>query len=149
MERYQSGTTKKIHYSIALNDTKTIYADLHYMSEAFGNLIDNAIKYAKANEDVEILITCVCKDKFTQIIFKDNGIGISEKDRKKIFQKFERASSVRKNLPKTSGFGLGLYFVFQVIKSHGGKIELNSRLGLYSEFIINLPYNENDKTVID
>ena len=149
MERYQSGTTKKIHYSIALNDTQTIYADLYYMSEAFGNLIDNAIKYAKANKDVEIWITCVRKDKFTQIIFKDKGIGISEKDQKEIFQKFGRASSVRKNLPGISGFGLGLYFVFQVIKAHDGTIELNSRLGSYSEFTIKLPYNENDKTVID
>ena len=149
MARYQSGTSKKIHYAAALNDTETIYADLHYMGEAFGNLIDNAIKYAKANEDVEISITGIRIDKYTQIIFKDNGIGISEKDQKKIFQKFERASSVMKNQPEISGFGLGLYFVFQVIKAHDGTMELSSRPGSYSEFIINLPYNENHQTIID
>jgi len=44
---------------------------------------------------------------------------------------------------------LGLNFVYQVIKAHGGTIKVNSRLGSYSEFIINIPYYESDKIVTD
>jgi len=51
---------------------------------------------------------------------------------------------------KISGFGLGLNFVYQVIKAHSGTIKVNSLLGSYSEFIINLPdKDENNKTVVD
>ena len=149
-EKCMLNTAKKVHFHIELNGVKDIYADLHYISETFSNLIDNAIKYSKENEDVEIDITCFHHGNNTQIIFKDKGIGIAIKDQKLIFQKFERAMSVIKSKNKISGFGLGLNFVYQVIKSHGGTIGVNSRSGSYSEFIINLPYNnENDKTIIN
>jgi len=148
-EKYQLNNAKKIFFHIELNNVVNIYADLHYIYEAFGNIIDNAIKYSKENEDVEICITCFYKDNHTQIIFKDTGIGISVKDQRKIFQKFERALSVIKSHRKVSGFGLGLNYVYQVIKAHGGTIKVTSRLGSYSEFIINLPCDENDKTIAD
>ena len=149
-EKYLLNTTKGIHFHIELNGVGHIYADLHYIYEAFDNMIDNAIKYSKKNEDVEIYITSFYRDNSTQIVFKDTGIGISAKDQKKIFQKFERTLSIIKNQNKISGFGLGLNFVYQAINAHGGTIKVNSRLGVYSEFIINLPYNnEDNKTVIN
>ena len=148
-EKYQLNLTKKIHFHFDLDSVEAIYADLHYMNEAFDNIIDNAVKYSKENEDAEIQITSRYKDHDIQIIFKDNGIGISEKDQKKIFRKFERVLSGTKSQNKISGFGLGLNYVYQVIQAHGGTIKVNSRLGSYSEFIINLPYNENNKTVTD
>ena len=130
---------KKVHFYRTLNEVETIYADQDSIYEAFDNLIDNAIKYSKETQDVEIYITSLHSGNNTRIIFKDMGIGISGKDQKVIFRKFARASSVIKNVNKTNGFGLGLHFVFQVIKAHGGTIKVNSRLGSYSEFIINLP----------
>ncbi|MCL1937239.1 MAG: HAMP domain-containing histidine kinase [Candidatus Azobacteroides sp.] len=148
-EKYTLNATKKIYFHIELSKVEYIFADLHYIQEAFSNLIDNAIKYSKEDEDAEIYITGFLKDHQTQIIFKDNGIGISAKDQKIIFQKFERALSVIKSHNKISGFGLGLNFVFQVVKAHGGTIAVNSRLGSGSEFIINLPYNENNQIVTD
>lgn len=149
IERYTSCTTKTVRHSIELNNIETIYADLHYIKETFGNLIDNAIKYSKVNEDVEISITCLHKGNYAQMIFRDNGIGISEKDQKRIFKKYERGSSVTKYHRETIGFGLGLHFVSQIMKAHDGTIEVKSSLGSYSEFIIKLPYNENNKSVID
>ena len=148
-EKYSSSTSKKVFFHFDLNGVETVYADRHYIYEVFDNLIDNAIKYSKENEDVNITITGFHQGGDIQLIVKDMGIGISEKDQKKIFQKFERSIAVTKNQHEISGFGLGLNFVYQVIQAHDGMIKVNSRLGSYSEFIINLSYNGNDKTVID
>ena len=139
MDGYTSNSAKKVNFKIELNGVENIYADIHYIHEAFNNLIDNAIKYSKENEDAEISITSHYKDNHTQIVFRDNGIGISVEDQKKIFQKFERAMAVIKSQYRKSGFGLGLNFVYQVIKAHDGTIEVNSRLNEYSEFVISLP----------
>jgi len=138
-EEYITTTTKKIHYHLELNGVESIYADRHYIREVFGNLIDNAIKYSKESEDTQITIISFQKENYIHLIFKDNGIGIAEKDQKKIFQKFERSQAVINSRNKISGFGLGLNFVYQVIQAHGGTIKVNSRLGSYSEFIITLP----------
>ena len=143
-EEHILNPNKKVHINIELNGVENIYADLHYIRESFDNLIDNAIKYSKENEDAEIYITVFAKNNTTQIVFKDNGIGIAAKDQKKIFQKFERAKSVIKSKNKISGFGLGLNFVYQIVKAHGGTIKVNSSLGSYSEFIINLPNSKNN-----
>jgi len=143
-DKYQTNTVQPVHFHIELNGVETIYADRHYIYEAFDNLIENAIKYSKENEDAYITITGIQNGNETLLSFKDLGIGISEKDQKKIFQKFERSMAVISSKNKISGFGLGLNFVYQVIKAHGGTIKVNSQLGSYSEFIINLPNNEND-----
>ena len=148
-EKQSAKASKKVHFHFDLNGVETVYGDPHYIYEAFDNLIDNAIKYSKENEDADITVICLQKENTTQLTFKDKGIGISEKDQKKIFEKFERATAVINSRKKISGFGLGLNFVFQVIQAHVGTIKVNSRLGSYSEFIINLPTNENDKTAID
>ena len=139
IDKYQTNASKPVHFHIELNSVETIDADRHYIYEAFDNLIENAVKYSKENEDADITITCTQKKNETQLSFKDLGIGIQEKDRKRIFQKFERSMAVINSKKKISGFGLGLNFVYQVIKAHGGTIKVNSRSGSYSEFIINLP----------
>ncbi|GHT10909.1 sensor histidine kinase [Bacteroidia bacterium] len=143
-QKYQLNTAKDIQFQIALNGIETIYGDYEYIYESFNNIIDNAVKYSK--EKANISITGFIKGNYTQIKFKDDGIGISAKDKKIIFEKFERASAVQKE-QKISGFGLGLNYVYQVIRAHGGKIELDSVLGAYSEFTINLP--NNDKATTD
>jgi two-component system phosphate regulon sensor histidine kinase PhoR len=148
-DKYIEITTKPVRFNINTQEADTIYADLHYISEAINNIIDNAIKYSKENQDAEINVSSSLKGNYIQIVFRDNGIGISEKDQQRIFDKFERSMSVIENKNKVSGFGLGLNFVYQVIKAHKGTIRANSKLGSFSEFIINLPNkDENDKTVI-
>jgi two-component system phosphate regulon sensor histidine kinase PhoR len=144
IEKYSLNTSKEIQFQINLNDVENIYGDYEYMYESFGNIIENAVKYSNAK--VTISITGFNKENYTQIKFKDDGIGISQKDQNIIFGKFERAAVVQKER-KTSGFGLGLNYVYQVITAHDGTIELDSVLGSYSEFTINLP--NNDKVTID
>lgn len=96
------------------------------------NLLTNAIKYGN-NKD--ILLEVSKDERFAQLSVKDYGIGIARNDQFRIFQRFERAVSVL----NIGGFGLGLYITRQIIEAHGGRISIESELGLGSEFIVNLP----------
>ncbi len=110
--------------------------DRYWLRIVFANLFDNAIKYSK--EPVEIKITLRCRQKYFFMEISDQGIGISPKDQKKIFNKFERIYSP--DIPNVKGTGLGLYWVKEIIKYHGGKISVNSQgSGFGSTFRIELP----------
>ena len=71
----------------------------------------------------------------TRLWVTDHGIGIAPKDQKKIFERFERAT----NASESSGLGLGLFIVNQIVKAHGGQISLESELGHGSTFTIEFP----------
>ncbi|MEG1161802.1 sensor histidine kinase [Bacteroides sp.] len=130
--------TKPIRFNTQL-EAETAYADEEYLREAVSNLIDNAIKYS--NESVQIDIFSKENEKDETVIgVRDNGLGISMKDRKSIFEKFERAAATeRSGKGGATGFGLGLNYVQRVVEAHEGTIELNSIEGEYSEFTIHLP----------
>lgn len=89
---------------------------------AFDNLLNNAIKYS--NGDLVITISLSFTDKSVIIKFSDNGIGISRLNQKKIFKKFFRIYSP--DSPSVKGTGLGLYWVKEIVKYHGGKIDVQS-----------------------
>lgn len=88
----------------------------------FNNLIDNAIKYSK--QSVKIDIHSYSTIKKLIIEFQDNGIGMSKKAQKKAFKKFQRM--YQKDIPSVKGTGLGLYWVKEIIKYHGGKVSVQS-----------------------
>ncbi len=92
--------------------------DQNALKIVFSNLIDNAKKYSVG--PVELLIKLYCDNKKAVIEFSDNGIGIPANERKKIFNKFYRIYS--NNIPNVKGSGIGLYWVKEIIKDHGGKI---------------------------
>lgn len=140
INKYQLTAIKKVKFITELNDLPTIYADPEYINEVFDNLIDNAIKYSK--ESVTIRITSQKENNNTLISVEDNGIGISANDQKRIFKKFERILS--KNNEKTSGFGLGLNYVYQIVKAHGGDIKIESTPDQYSKFTIIIPNKKDD-----
>ena len=139
-EKFKLKSDKPVSFEFDLQESE-IYADAEYMEEVFGNLIDNSIKYSK--ESVDIRISSSSNDHYSIIKVYDNGLGIPEKDRRAIFNKYERASAGKRNgKKKTSGFGLGLNFVQQVIEAHKGKIFVNSIEGEFTEFIIYLPLTD-------
>ncbi|MEA4839920.1 MAG: HAMP domain-containing sensor histidine kinase [Bacteroidales bacterium] len=111
------------------------YFDADLMENVIFNLIENAIKYSK--DVLLITLSCSIENKHIFIKIKDNGIGISEKDIKHVFQIFERGKKVPSNQIK--GFGIGLYYVYKVVKAHKGKVTINSTEGVGSEFIIDIP----------
>ena len=112
--------------------------DEEFFKELMSNLIDNAIKYSK--KSIEIKISSHYDDKYTIIKIYDNGMGISEKDQRTIFDKFERASATKPTkFGGATGFGLGLNYVYQVIEAHEGKIYVNSIEGDFTEFTLFIP----------
>lgn len=136
MERYSFSTRKEVVFetSYTLHSTP-IYADQALLENAIGNLIDNAIKYS--GESVTIRIRCDVSDKKLYLRVEDNGLGISEDDQKKIFEKFERGAAVYRKGAK--GFGLGLNYVRQVAIAHRGTVALSSAKGHGSEFVLVIP----------
>ena len=135
-QMFTAKTDKRVTFELNI-EKENIFADEEYLKEAVSNLIDNAIKYSK--ETVDIQITSCMYNKFIQIKVKDNGIGISLSAQNHIFDKFERASASRNAVNGVTGFGLGLNYVMNVTRSHGGYVSVESQEGKYSEFTISLP----------
>jgi len=135
IDKFTVKIDKNIVFQTFFDLKENVYADSFYLENAISNLIDNAIKYS--GDPVKIEIKCITGKKQTNISVKDNGFGISLKDREKIFKRFERGAEIKRN--HISGFGIGLNYVQQVIEAHGGTIELLSREGEGSEFVIILP----------
>lgn len=136
-EKFIAKSAKPIHFTTDLK-AKEVYTDEEFFKELMSNLIDNAIKYSK--ESIEIKISSHCDDKYTIIKIYDNGIGISEKDQRTIFDKFERASATKRiKSGGAAGFGLGLNYVYQIIEAHEGKVYVNSIEGDFTEFTLFMP----------
>lgn len=112
-----------------------IEADRHHMTNVIYNLLDNAIKYCRTQPQIKFQ-TQSSRNGLVLIV-SDNGIGISDENKKHIFQKFYRVPTG--NVHDVKGFGLGLHYVNQIIKAHRGKIAVNSELGKGCTFTILLP----------
>lgn len=97
------------------------------------NLISNAIKFSPSGSF--IYVTLMIDDEYIKISIMDNGIGISEEDQKRIFNRFDQGNA--KNEHKGSGIGLDL--VKSLVELHNGKVILKSKLGKGSTFIVVLP----------
>lgn len=142
-EKFKAKSQKTVNFITDIK-AETAYADAEYLEEVLSNLIDNSIKYS--DESVEIKISTAQDDRYTMLKIRDNGFGISEKDIHLIFQKFERASAIKRSRKNgASGFGLGLNFVDQVVKAHHGKIFVTSIEGEFTEFIIYLPLTDSEE----
>jgi len=113
-----------------------IKADKLHMTNVFYNLIDNAIKYCKSIPQIDI-VTRNFKAGI-EIVLKDNGMGINDQERKKIFNRFYRVSTG--NLHDVKGFGLGLNYVKTIILAHHGQVSVESQPGKGSSFKVFLPF---------
>ncbi|UFH56583.1 cell wall metabolism sensor histidine kinase WalK [Spirosoma sp. KNUC1025] len=109
-----------------------IRADRYHLETALNNLIDNGMKYCHQSPDI-VLRT---RTENNQLIWSvsDNGIGIAPEHQQAVFHQFFRVASGHTHTIK--GFGLGLYYVRQVINAHGWRLTLISQLGQGSTFQI-------------
>jgi signal transduction histidine kinase len=105
------------------------------MSSAFYNIIENAIKYAKANPTI-VNISLKKVQKKILVTIADNGVGIPVEYQAKIFERFYRIDKSRSK--KNSGYGLGLAIAKKTVENHKGNLTLSSQPG-DTRFIINLP----------
>ena len=125
---------KGVSLNVALDDRlPTLDVDKSLFGMAVLNLLSNATKYT--NEGGEIVITTASDDESFRIAVKDTGVGISEEDMPKVFEKFFRADSAE----EVHGSGVGLSTALEIVRLHGGEIAVESELGQGSTFSIVLP----------
>ena len=114
-----------------------IFVDEMHLTNVIFNLMDNALKYKKRDEPLNLYVHTKNTNGHFVMSLRDNGIGIAKEDLKKIFDKFYRVHTG--NVHNVKGFGLGLAYVKQIIQAHGGTIRAESELGTGTTFIIVLP----------
>ncbi len=125
---------KDIRVIIDIKPGLKMQGDEIMIGQIIQNLTANAAKYN--NPGGEIRIKAYPEGEKVIITFSDSGIGIDKKDIKKIFKKFTRLVSKDKN--KQIGYGLGLTYAQKCAKAHGGKITVESKLGVGSTFKVEL-----------
>ena len=134
MEKQAKAKSIDIKVALPANLPK-ILADETGFSQVVINLLDNAIKYTEKSG--VITISARVADKSLQIEIADTGIGISEKDLPRIFERFYRADKGRSR--ELGGTGLGLSIVKHIVQAHGGQVWVTSVLGQGSIFNFTIP----------
>ena len=113
----------------------TIEGDVFLLQMAFNNLIENALKYS--SKDSSIYVMLVKKENHCQIAITDEGNGIPDEDKLKIFEKFYRIGSDATQ--KSKGTGLGLFLVKRIVDAHKGMVYVKDNHPKGSIFTIQLP----------
>lgn len=112
-----------------------IFGDRAALKQALRIFIDNAIKYTP--ESGSVCLSCRKEDNFCRITVADTGMGVSEDDMSRIFERFYRADQARS--VRADGHGLGLSIARIIVRAHGGHIEVQSKKDVGSRFHILLP----------
>jgi len=112
-----------------------VRGDRSQLVSVFSNLVDNAIKYSEIGGIVNVSSTI--KGEEIMVSVTDHGIGIAERDQKRIFERFYRVDKARSRA--TGGTGLGLSIVRHIVLEHGGAIDIKSEEGVGSTFTVRLP----------
>jgi PAS domain S-box-containing protein len=111
-----------------------VLADRDKINQVLTNLIDNAIKYSRSGTIINI--SCIRKTDFAVISVEDEGVGISAENLPKLFERYYR---VEEGLQGISGFGIGLFLCYEIIKRHDGDIWVESTVGKGSAFHFSVP----------
>jgi len=127
---------KELNFNSEIESDLALFGDRERLSQAFSNLIGNAIKYT---EQGSVSLKAVFSEADDEIVItvQDSGIGIPEKDQRAIFEMFYRVED--KDVRSKGGTGVGLYIAERVISRHGGRIELESIPGEGTTFTVYLP----------
>ncbi|MDO4412839.1 cell wall metabolism sensor histidine kinase WalK [Cutibacterium sp.] len=143
--------TREVSLVVRCEDNLWVLGDQSQLTEAIANLIQNAIVYSEPKARVAVSAKRV-RDVDTDVIaiaVADNGIGISEADQERIFERFYRVDYSRSR--ENGGTGLGLSLVKHTCQAHGGSVDVWSKLGQGSTFTLRFPtldavhYHESDQ----
>lgn len=127
---------RKVTLDLSLNALKPVVeGDIVHLTNVIFNLLDNAIKYTPDVPEIRIETGNVGAAFVFSI--RDNGIGISRDEQKRVFEKLYRVPTG--NIHNVKGFGLGLSYVQVIVEKHHGYIRVESELGLGSTFTVTLP----------
>jgi PAS domain S-box-containing protein len=111
-----------------------VHADMHMLKQVIQNLINNAIKYSPPNTKIQISLETNKKQAIVSV--RDYGIGIPKEKLRWIFDRFYRVDNKRET---AQGLGIGLYVSLEIIKAHGGRMEVESTINKGSRFYFYLP----------
>lgn len=112
-----------------------VNADREKIGQVIQNLISNSVKYSKT--DTPINIAAAITNGMAQVSIKDEGIGISEEDLPRLFERYYRVKDAEAK--HISGFGIGLYLCAEIVREHRGHIWAESKVGEGSTFYFTLP----------
>lgn len=137
-EGVEQGDTGHKAESTTTGDLR-IWGNRGQLAAALGNLVENAVNYSPARTRVGIAARRVARPggDMIEIAVTDQGIGISEKEKERVFERFYRVDPARSRA--TGGTGLGLAIVKHVAASHGGEVTVWSAEGQGSTFTLRLP----------
>ncbi|MCD8216051.1 MAG: HAMP domain-containing histidine kinase [Clostridiales bacterium] len=135
---YPLAKVKDIELTLEADKDIVIEADETKLSLAISNLIDNAIKYTPAEGVVKVTLENDHQNAFISVM--DTGIGISEEEQPKIFNRFYRTDKTRDR--ETGGTGLGLAITHSTVLLHSGSIKVLSKEGSGATFIVRLPIKQ-------
>lgn len=131
---------KKIELRVDMMADVRVQGESASLGRAFGNLLQNAIRYTPVGGKVEVTSRCVGSQREgsqIEVVVSDTGIGIEKENLAKIFERFWRADQAR--VYDGGGSGLGLSITQAVINSHGGTMKVTSQVGVGSCFTVRLP----------
>jgi len=112
-----------------------VEGDRELMEYAVFNLLTNAVKYSEP--DTRVTVACRVQGDRLRLSVQDQGIGMDSKELRQIFQRFYRTKRAEES--GEAGTGIGLSIVDQIVRHHGGKIEVTSAPGQGSCFTVVLP----------
>jgi two-component system OmpR family sensor kinase len=118
-------------------DQLTVNGDRDRLKQVFLNLGGNAIKYTQPGGQIQLGL--YRDGGQARVVVSDNGPGIPPGDLPHIFERFYRGEKSRTRRPDGSSFGLGLSIAYWIIKNHGGRIEVDSKIGKGTTFCVWLP----------
>lgn len=131
--KYMEGS-ENISKSIEVENNMPLFSDEYRLSVIINNLVSNAIKYRDVQKDHSVInLRATITDTHLDLIFSDNGIGISPEYLQRIFDMFFRATE------RSEGAGLGLYIVRETVDKLHGSISVDSKMGEGTTFKIKIP----------
>jgi signal transduction histidine kinase len=132
-DRMPSGCDLRIEVASGL---PPVMADAEALGTALANLLDNALKYTPADKRIVVRVN---RDRDASVLFavEDNGIGIPEREQRRIFKRFYRVD--QRLSRETSGVGLGLSIVDLIVRGHRGSVSVSSEPGSGSTFTLRVP----------
>ena len=130
------GAERSLRFDLRLAPGPVVYADPAALDRALSNVVSNAVRLAPVGSAITVAVGS--RQGWAWVAVRDDGPGIAEDDRTRVFDRFSRGAS-HPGVEQTSGSGLGLYIARQIAESHEGRLVLADRTGSGSTFVLWLP----------